>query len=69
MYSDPERDPRHHTLTVVFTARAHGHPKASNDAADVGLFSQPELPSPIAFDHAKIINDFFAAKEAGAEIK
>jgi ADP-ribose pyrophosphatase YjhB (NUDIX family) len=66
VYSDPERDPRHHTLTVVFTARAHGSPKASDDAADVGLFSRGRLPSPIAFDHSKIIGDFFAAKEAGA---
>jgi ADP-ribose pyrophosphatase YjhB (NUDIX family) len=69
VYSDPERDPRHHTLTVVFTARANGQPKASDDAADVGLFSQGKLPSLIAFDHAKIIDDFFAAKKAGAESK
>ena len=32
-------------------------------------FLNGKLPSPIAFDHAKIIDDFFAAKKAGAEIK
>jgi len=63
VYSDPERDPRHHTLTVVFTARAHGKPKAADDAADIGLFSQGQLPSPIAFDHAKIVDDFFSTRE------
>ncbi len=67
VYSDPKRDPRHHTLTVVFTAKAHGRPRASDDAADVGLFFRDRLPSPIAFDHAKIINDFFTEKSAQAE--
>jgi len=61
VYSDPERDPRHHTLTVVFAARADGRPVASDDASDVGVFSQDHLPSPIAFDHAKILDDYFAA--------
>ncbi len=63
VYSDPKRDPRHHTLTVVFTARAGGQLKASDDAADIGLFSRDGLPSPIAFDHANIIDDFFTAQE------
>ena len=69
VYSDPERDPRHHTLTVVFTAKAHAQPRASDDAADVGLFSRDRLPSPIAFDHSKIIDDFFAAQTAETQSK
>ncbi len=69
VYSDPERDPRHHTLTVVFTARANGQPKASDDAGDIGLFSKGRLPSPLAFDHQKIINDYFASKIVRAEMK
>ena len=69
VYSDPKRDPRHHTLTVVFTARAEGQPKASDDAADIGLFSRDKLPSHIAFDHAKILDDFFAQqKQLGGKI-
>ena len=32
-YSDPSRDPRFHTVTTVFVARAEGLPKAGDDAA------------------------------------
>ena len=63
VYSDPRRDPRHHTLTVVFTARADGIPRADDDAADVGVFTREDLPSPLAFDHAKILADFFSARD------
>jgi ADP-ribose pyrophosphatase YjhB (NUDIX family) len=66
VYSDPNRDPRHHTLTVVFTARAVGVPRASDDAADIGVFTRADLPSPIVFDHARIIEDFYARREKSA---
>ena len=33
-YSAPDRDPRHHTITVVFWARAGGEPKARDDARE-----------------------------------
>jgi ADP-ribose pyrophosphatase YjhB (NUDIX family) len=59
VYSDPERDPRHHTISVVFTARAQGDPKAGDDAAELGVFTQANLPSPLAFDHSKILQDYF----------
>jgi len=58
-YSDPARDPRHHTLSVVFVARATGVPKAADDAKDIGVFDQPSLPRPLAFDHEKILQDYF----------
>lgn len=58
-YSDPERDPRFHTLTVVFTARSTGTPAAGDDAAGVGLFDVDNLPLPLAFDHESILNDYF----------
>lgn len=61
VYSAPDRDPRQHTLTVVFTGEANGVPKAADDAADVGLFEQETLPAPLAFDHAKILADFFSS--------
>jgi len=60
VYSDPQRDPRHHTLTVVFTARGQGVPRAADDALEVGVFTEETLPSSLAFDHAKILADFFA---------
>jgi ADP-ribose pyrophosphatase YjhB (NUDIX family) len=61
-YSDPDRDPRHHTITVVFTARAHGTPKASDDAADIGVFSRATIPEELAFDHRQILDDYYAKK-------
>ena len=65
VYSDPERDPRHHTLTVVFTASAQDAPIAADDAAEVGIFPKDVLPSPIAFDHAKILQDYFSSYDRG----
>jgi len=58
-YSAPGRDPRHHTITMVFIAKASGTPKAEDDAKNLGVFTEGELPDPIAFDHSKIISDYF----------
>jgi ADP-ribose pyrophosphatase YjhB (NUDIX family) len=63
VYSDPARDPRHHTITVVFSAVGHGVPKAADDADDIGVFTKNSLPSHLAFDHAQILRDFFAHAE------
>lgn len=60
VYSDPARDPRFHTLTVVFTARADGVPRAADDAMEIGVFTEEELPSPLVFDHADILSDYFS---------
>jgi len=58
-YSDPERDPRHHTISVVFVASAEGLPRAGDDALEIGVFDQHALPTPLAFDHRQILEDFF----------
>jgi 8-oxo-dGTP diphosphatase len=62
-YSAPERDPRHHTISVVFMARARGKPQARDDAKEVGVFSEANLPSSLVFDHAQILADYLALKE------
>ena len=59
-YSDPGRDPRGHTVSTVFIARAHGIPRAGDDAGDVQTVSLSELPAPLAFDHSKILADYLA---------
>ena len=59
-YSDPERDPRQHNVSVVFLARASGTPRAGSDAAKVNLFTKATLPANLAFDHAAILADYFA---------
>ena len=61
-YSDPNRDPRHHTISVVFTAKAKGKPQARDDAAGIGAFTKDTLPEPLAFDHAHILQDYFNRK-------
>jgi ADP-ribose pyrophosphatase YjhB (NUDIX family) len=59
-YSAPDRDPRHHTISVVFLASAQGKPEARDDALEVGVFTKEDLPSSLAFDHARILADYFA---------
>lgn len=61
-YSDPGRDPRHHTITTVFIADAEGDAAAGDDAQEVGIFSKDNLPDRIAFDHRDIMNDFFTGR-------
>lgn len=59
IYSDPDRDERFHTISTVYIARAQSEPKAADDAKEIGVFNKDNLPSPIVFDHAKILDDYF----------
>lgn len=67
-YSDPRRDPRGHTISTVFVARARGKPQAASDAKNLGVFTEGRLPSPIAFDHPRILSDYFAWKRTGSPL-
>jgi len=58
-YSDPRRDPRHHTVSVVYVAGAEGTPRAGDDAGGIGIFHRQSLPDSLAFDHRKILEDYF----------
>lgn len=57
-YSDPGRDPRQHTVAVVFIGRGTGALHPASDAAAVGVFPQGDLPGDLAFDHAAILDDY-----------
>ena len=57
-YSDPRRDPRGHTVSVVFTATAYGNPRGADDAARAAVFPLRRLPRPLCFDHAEILRDW-----------
>ena len=61
-YSDPKRDARHHTISYVFIARSKGKAKASDDAIEIGIFDRNSLPENLAFDHEKILRDYFSRK-------
>jgi 8-oxo-dGTP diphosphatase len=65
IYSDPERDPRGHTLTGVYIAQARGMPRAADDAKHLDIFEIDALPSPLAFDHAKILADYRHYRQTG----
>jgi ADP-ribose pyrophosphatase YjhB (NUDIX family) len=61
-YSRPDRDPRQHTISTVFVARAAGALRAGDDAAGIGIFTRSSLP-PLAFDHGEILADYFQSGE------
>ena len=59
VYSDPERDPRRHTLSMVYIAKAHRQPpKAGSDAAAWQSFKLDALPANICFDHRQILEHY-----------
>jgi ADP-ribose pyrophosphatase YjhB (NUDIX family) len=58
-YSDPQRDPRHHSISIVYITKARGIPKAKDDAVEISIFTESNLPEEIAFDHRSILTDYF----------
>jgi len=61
-YSAPKRDPRHHTISTIFIARASGKPEAGDDAKEAVIFTKNSLPQDLAFDHRQILEDYFSGK-------
>lgn len=65
VYSDPKRDPRFHTVSVVFVATARGEQLiAGDDAKNAKIFKETELPEDIVFDHKRILKDYFKWKKS-----
>jgi len=58
-YSDPKRDPRHHSISTVYIGKAKGKPEAKDDAIEIGIFDRSNLPDEMAFDHRSILDDYF----------
>ena len=65
VYSDPSRDPRQHTMSVVFLATANGEPKAGDDAKGVGGFESWRIPTDLCFDHDRILRDYWHYRNYG----
>lgn len=65
IYSDPERDPRGHTASAVYIAQASGQPRAADDAANLHIYPYNALPSGLAFDHQRILDDYRIYRETG----
>jgi len=65
IYSSPTRDHRGHIVTAIYIAQATGTPVAADDAKNVGVFTLDQLPSPLAFDHAMVLEDYRRYRETG----
>lgn len=64
-YSKPDRDPRFHTVSVVFIGEGEGELMGRDDARRAQVFSEDNLPEKIAFDHRDIINDYLLYNKTG----
>ena len=57
VYSDPHRDPRHHTVTIAYMTSVSGQrAQAGDDAAAAEFVEHPEREK-LAFDHDLILRD------------
>jgi 8-oxo-dGTP diphosphatase len=65
VYSDPRRDPRRHTVSVVYIGRATGEPEGGDDAATARIFWLDALPAPLAFDHDRVLADYVRYRTTG----
>lgn len=65
VYSDPLRDARGHTVSVVYVAQASGEPRALDDAKALAVFSPEYPPENLAFDHALVLADYLEFRRSG----
>lgn len=65
VYSDPDRDPRQHTMSVVYIATATGEPQAADDAKNLGIFASWQVPKHLCFDHDQILRDYWHYRHYG----
>ncbi len=56
VYSEPDRDPRGHNVSIAFLVRVlGGQMQAASDASEVEVFDPATVE--LAFDHRRIIDD------------
>ena len=65
VYSDPERDPRGHTVSIVYVLEyIEGSPKGADDAKEARFFPIEEVKRMnLAFDHGTIFRDYLKFRE------
>ena len=68
-YSDPLRDPRFHTASIVFIAKGEGVLKADDDAKNAEIFIEETLPANIVFDHKEILDHYFKYRQGIKKIE
>ena len=63
VYSDPKRDPRFHTASVVFITKAQGQPQGGDDAKEAKLYALEEIPmDQLVFDHSAILKEYLSQR-------
>jgi 8-oxo-dGTP diphosphatase len=65
VYSDPSRDIRKHTISIVFIATAIGEPQAGDDAKSLKVFEPWCVPKNLCFDHDRILRDYWQYRHYG----
>ena len=61
VYSDPQRDKRFHTVSVVYVVQSFALPQAADDAKKAYLYPMDKIPlEKLVFDHRKIVADYLA---------
>ena len=62
VYSDPQRDPRGHTISIIYLLKKiDGEVRGGDDASDARFFPLHHTPD-LAFDHAHILTDVIRRK-------
>lgn len=65
VYSSPIRDPRFHTVSIVYVGKGDGAVQAGDDARDARIYTKTDIPDTLAFDHRYILDDYFRFKKTG----
>lgn len=65
LYSDPDRDARKHTISIVFLATATGQPTAGDDAKGLAIVEPWQVPNNLCFDHDRILGDYWQYRHYG----
>jgi len=64
VYSDPDRDPRGHVVSIAYRIETAGHePRAGDDAAAAAFVANWETLD-LAFDHRRIVDDAVRKRSA-----
>lgn len=65
VFSSYDRDPRFHTVSVVFAGKARGRPQAGDDAVGLKVLRPPEIEQyTLAFDHQQVLKQYFGSTTA-----
>lgn len=68
VYSDPQRDKRFHTVSIVFLCRATGVPRGGDDAKEAYVYALDKVPKDtLVFDHQKIFEDYMRQRAGTQE--